>query len=201
MLVVAAPAVLAVLIGLACGGSLVGWDGLRLRWRMLGAVCLSVQLVLYNPPLDEQPWAIALGPWLFALTLAGIAVFLLRNAAEMPLARTPLRIAAIGVGLNLLVIGANGGYMPRSTEASATVGRSVDAIADGQRLANVAVLSDSTRLPWLADVLPQPQWLPFSNVLSVGDLLLAAGLAWWAFRITTDAAPTVDPPRVRSVEE
>jgi hypothetical protein len=200
MLVVAAPAVLAVLIGLARGGSLAGWDGLRLRWPMLGAVCLGVQLVLYNPPLDEQPFAIAFGPWLFALTLAGIAVFLLRNGAEVPSARTPLRIAAVGVGLNLLVIGANGGYMPRSTDASATVGRPVDAIADGQRLANVAVLSDSTRLPWLADVLPQPQWLPFSNVLSVGDLVLAAGIAWWAFRITTDVPPALRLPRVRSIQ-
>ncbi len=201
MLAVAAPAVLAVLIGLACGGSPVGWDGLRLRWWMLGAGSLGVQLVLFNPPLDEQAWALAWGPWLFAVSLVGVALVLLRNAATMPLARTPLRIAALGVGLNLLVIGANGGYMPRSTEASAAVGRPVDTIADGQRLANVGILSDSTRLPWLGDVLPEPQWLPLSNVLSVGDLLLAAGLAWWAFRLTTAAVLSVGLPRVRRVPE
>ncbi len=199
MLVVAAPAVLAVLIGLACGGSLAGWDGLRLRWWMLGAASLGVQLVLFNPPLDEQPWAMAWGPWLFAVTLVGMALVLLRNAATTPLARTPLRIAALGVGLNLLVIGANGGYMPRSTEASAAVGRPIDTVADGQRLANVGVLSDSTRLPWLGDVLPEPQWLPLSNVLSVGDVLLAAGLAWWAFRLTTGAALSVGLSRVRPI--
>jgi hypothetical protein len=168
---------------------------------MLGAASLGVQLVLFNPPLDEQPWAMAWGIWLFPVTLIGITLVLLRNAATMPWARIPLRVAALGVGLNLLVIGANGGYMPRSTEASAAVGRPVDTIADGQRLANVSILSDSTRLPWLADVLPQPQWLPLSNVLSVGDLLLAAGLAWWAFRITTAAALSVGLPRVRSAPE
>jgi hypothetical protein len=201
MLVVAAPAVLAVLVGLAFGGSLAGWNELRPRWWMLGAASLGVQLVLFNPPLDEQPWAMAWGIWLFPVTLIGITLVLLRNAATMPWARIPLRVAALGVGLNLLVIGANGGYMPRSTEASAAVGRPVDTIADGQRLANVSILSDSTRLPWLADVLPQPQWLPLSNVLSVGDLLLAAGLAWWAFRITTAAALSVGLPRVRSAPE
>jgi hypothetical protein len=197
MLAVAAPAVLAVLIGLACGGSLTKWDGLRLRWWILGAASLSVQLVLFNPPLDEQPWAIVLGPLLFVLTLIGIALVLVRNAAAMPLARTPLRIAALGVGLNLLVICANGGYMPRSAEASATVGRPVDTIDDGQRLANVHVLSDSTRLPWLGDVLPEPEWLPLTNVLSVGDILLAAGVAWWAFRLTTSTADSLGLARVR----
>ena len=106
MLAVAAPAVLAVLIGLACGGSLARWDGLRLRWWMLGAASLGVQLVVFNPPVDEQPWAMAWGTWLFALTLIGVALVLLRNAASTPLARAPLRIAALGVGLNLLVIGA-----------------------------------------------------------------------------------------------
>jgi hypothetical protein len=114
-----------------------------------------------------------------------------------PLARTPLRIAALGVGLNLLVIGANGGYMPRSSEASAAVGRPVNTIADGQRVANVGVLSDSTRLPWLGDVLPEPQWLPLSNVLSVGDLLLMAGLAWWALRLTGAPALRVGLTRIR----
>jgi hypothetical protein len=164
---------------------------------MLGAASLGVQLVLFNPPLDEQPWAMAWGPWLFAVSLVGIALVLLRNAETMLLARTPLRIAALGVGLNLLVIGANGGYMPRSTEASATVGRPVDTIADGQRLANVGILSDSTRLPWLGDVLPEPQWLPLSNVLSVGDVLLMVGLAWWAFRLTGATVLSVGLPRVR----
>ncbi len=199
MLAVAAPALLAVLIGLACGGSLAGWDGLKLRWWMLGLAGLGLQLVLFNPPLDEQPWAMAWGPWLFALSLVAIVLVLLRNAASATLARTPLRVAAFGVGLNLLVIAVNGGYMPRSTDASAAVGRPVETIATGQRLANVGILSDSTRLPWLGDVLAEPQWLPLSNVLSIGDVLLAVGLAWWAFRLTTVAAVKVGLPRVRAV--
>jgi hypothetical protein len=197
MLAVTAPVALAVLIGLATGGSLAGWDGLRLRWWAVGAVSLGVQLVVFNPPLDEQSWAMAWGPWLFALTLIGIALVLLRNAETMPDARLPLRIAALGVGLNLLVITANGGYMPRSTDASAAVGRPVDSIAGGQRLANVAVLSDATRLPWLGDVLPEPAWVPLANVLSLGDLLLMAGLAWWALRLTGAPALSTGLARVR----
>jgi len=43
-------------------------------------------------------------------------------------------------------------------------------------------------LPWLADVLPQPAWLPRPNVVSVGDILLAGGVAAWAFGAM---APTI----------
>jgi hypothetical protein len=201
MLAVAAPVLLAVLIGLAFGGSLVRWDNFRLRWWIVGAASVAMQLVLYNPPLDQQPWAIAWGPWLFAASLVGVALVLLRNASATPLAHAPLRLAALGIGLNLLVIGANGGYMPRSTEASQAVGHPIETIADGHRLTNVGVLSDATRLPWLGDVLPEPDWLPMSNVLSIGDLLLAGGLAWWAFRLTTSVALSVGPTQARRVPE
>jgi hypothetical protein len=201
MLAVAAPILLAVLVGFAFGGSAVGWDNFRPRWWIVGAASLGVQLVLYNPPLDQQPWAITWGPLLFIASLVGVALFLLRNASTMRLAHTPLRLAAFGVGLNLLVIGANGGYMPRSAEASDVVGRPIETIVDGQRLANVSVLSDTTQLPWLGDVLPEPRWLPLSNVLSVGDLLLAAGLAWWAFRLTTRVAPSAVLTPARHVPE
>jgi hypothetical protein len=201
MLALVVPVVLAVLIGLAFGGSFAGWDSFRPRWWVLGAASLGMQLVLFNPPLDQQPWAIAWAPWLFALSLVGVALMLLRNSSAMLLARAPLRLAAFGVGLNLLVIGANGGYMPRSTAASEAVGRPIETIADGHRLANVTVLSDATRLPWLGDILPEPDWLPLSNVLSIGDVLLAGGLAWWAFRLTTSVARSDGPTRARRVPE
>jgi hypothetical protein len=199
MLALPVPVVLAVLIGLAFGGSLVGWDSLKLRWWKLGAASLGVQLVLFDPPVNQQPWAIAWGPWLFAMCLIAVALVLLRNATATPLARAPLWLAAVGVSLNLLVIGANGGYMPRSTEASVAVGHPIETIVDGQRLTNVGVLSNATRLPWLGDVLPEPNWLPLSNVLSIGDLLLAGGLAWWALRLTTSVARSVGPTRARRV--
>ena len=184
MLALAAPTIVAVLLGLAFGGSMAGWDKVRLRWWMLGAASLTLQLVLFTPPVDEQPWAIASGQWLFTFSLVGVALVLLRNAAPASVACVPLRIAALGVGLNLLVIGVNGGYMPRSSDASEAIHRPVLTIADGQRATNISVMSDTTQLPWLGDVLPLPDWLPLSNVLSIGDVLVAGGLAWWAFRLT-----------------
>jgi hypothetical protein len=42
----------------------------------------------------------------------------------------------------------------------------------------------STRLAFLGDAIAQPAWFPRSNVVSIGDLLLAAGLGLWAFQVT-----------------
>ena len=36
-------------------------------------------------------------------------------------------------------------------------------------------------LIWLGDVIAQPDWLPRSNAVSIGDLLLSTGLAGWVF--------------------
>ena len=46
-----------------------------------------------------------------------------------------------------------------------------------------------THLAWLGDTILEPSWLPLANVVSIGDLLLSTGLAWWAFRVTTASHP------------
>jgi hypothetical protein len=35
----------------------------------------------------------------------------------------------------------------------------------------------------------EPAWLPMSNIVSPGDLLLSLGAAWWAFAITRAGRP------------
>jgi hypothetical protein len=91
----------------------------------------------------------------------------------------PWWIAATGVGLNTLVIALNGGHMPQSGEAALAVWGGTH--LDPSRLQNVAALGVGTRLAWLADVIPEPAWLPHRNVVSIGDVLLALGVASWAF--------------------
>jgi hypothetical protein len=45
-------------------------------------------------------------------------------------------------------------------------------------------MTPNTQLNWLGDLIPEPAWLPKNNVISIGDLLLGSGLAWWAFLMT-----------------
>jgi hypothetical protein len=46
-------------------------------------------------------------------------------------------------------------------------------------------MTDESRLTWFGDVLPEPAWLPLHNVMSVGDVLLASGIAAILYLTTT----------------
>jgi hypothetical protein len=193
-----APAGLAILLALALGGSFAGWADLRVRWWPAAIGAFAVQLVLHNPPLDQQPWALVWGPWIWVMSLLVMLGVLCRNGAAAGRSRLPWQGAALGVALNLAVVVANGGYMPQSAEAR-SVTRGVAHTSEQEtsgHLRNVTPIGPETRLAWLGDVIPQPAWLPRANVVSLGDLLLSAGLGWWAFQITA-LAPR---PRVRRAQ-
>ena len=177
------PMVLATVLALVLGGSLAGWSRQQVHWWPGIFAAFAVQLALFNPPLDQQPWAIAWGPGIWVATMLAVVVVLLRNGVAGGTMRAAWLVAALGVGLNVLVVVANGGSMPRGQEASAAVGRPI-AAEQGERLSNVTPLAEGTRLAVLSDVIPQPAWLPMANVVSVGDLLLSGGAAWWAFQAT-----------------
>lgn len=173
------------LAALALGGTFAGWRVVRVQWLWAALAALALQLFLYNPPIDTQPWAIAFGPYLFILAKATLVVVLVKNGLSAPAYRLAWYTAALGVALNLAVVAANGGYMPQS-EAARVAARGTT-LLDGEavaKLRNVKPIDDETRLPFLGDVLAQPTWMPRANVISIGDLFLAGGLGLWAFQVT-----------------
>ena len=82
-----------------------------------------------------------------------------------------MALVAIGAASNLLAIVANGGYMPASAAAVAAIGRGE--IVD---YSNSAIVASPALAP-LTDIFALPTWLPFTNVFSIGDLLIGAGIA------------------------
>jgi hypothetical protein len=174
------PAVLGGLLGLVAGGSIAG---LRrpIAWWQLGLASITSQVLLARIPVADQPWLAANGHWIWAAAIAAVLVVLVRNSRmEAGARRLPWLLAALGVGLNLAVILANGGYMPVPQAALEATGQSAELAARTGFRRDVA-LDDRTRLPWLADVLVDPSWLPHPLVASVGDRLLSLGLAGWAY--------------------
>ncbi|MFA9445087.1 DUF5317 domain-containing protein [Egicoccus sp. AB-alg6-2] len=79
-----------------------------------------------------------------------------------------LVLVAAGLAANALVMAANGA-MPVSPEAIAALGIEGAEVPPGKHM----LLDADTRLPWLADIIPVP---PIRSIISVGDLVLAAGL-------------------------
>jgi Family of unknown function (DUF5317) len=171
-----APALLVALGLLLAGRS--DQTSFSVRWWPLGAAALAVQLILFNHPLDQQAWAIAWGPAIYLTTMLVVASVLLANGLRAMAANWPWLIAALGVGLNILVVSANGGYMPQSVDAREAAGRNKDRPeATAAQLTNITPLTDDSRLPFLGDVIAEPAWFPMANVISLGDLLLSFGVA------------------------
>jgi hypothetical protein len=177
---------LAVAVALVRGGSFVGWARVNVRWSPAAIGSMVVLLLLYNPPIDRQEWAMAWGPAVWIACMATLLAVLLRNAFLDRAARTAWAVAAVGVGLNMLVVAANDGLMPQSGDAwRLTHGETASAAARPEpHLRNITPMNDQTRLSWLGDVIPEPTWAPNTNVVSIGDLLLGLGLGGWAYAVT-----------------
>lgn len=77
-------------------------------------------------------------------------------------------LVAAGLALNALVMAANGA-MPVDPRAMQALGLGELEVPPGKH----TLLTETTRLPWLADVIPVP---PLRSIISLGDLVLAAGL-------------------------
>lgn len=183
MIGLVAPLVIATAAALALGGSLDAWGRQRVRWWPLVVAALGVQLPLYSPPFNGWPAVVGAGPLLGFLTMVAVVVVLVRNAEGV--VRPACLLAALGITLNLIVILANGGWMPRAEDLISLLGDGAIHAGNPDVVAtNTAPIGSATRLAWLADWIAQPSWLPMANLVSIGDLLLSAGAAWWTFVVT-----------------
>jgi hypothetical protein len=180
------PTLVATLASLLLGGSLAGCLRTRFVWWPVLLGIFGLELVLYSPPVDRQPWALVAGPWIWVATKPVMLAVLARNAQLDPARRRAWITIMLGVGLNAVAVTANGGHMPQSMDAAAAVWGSDYVRPDtySGRLENVMWLQPTAQLAWLCDILPEPSWLPRPNVLSIGDVALALGVAMWMFNAT-----------------
>ena len=92
-------------------------------------------------------------------------------------------IIGLGMALNFAVMAANGGKMPVSYGAAKSVGMQRQLERDASAIRHARV-DETTKLWYLADVIPTPRPpFPLTGVISVGDIVLSAGLFWliqWA---------------------
>ena len=180
------PTLVATLASIILGGSLSRCVQARFAgWPVLVGV-FGLELVLYNPPVNQQAWALAAGPWIWVATKPIMLAVLARNAQLDAPCRLAWIAIMLGVGLNALAVGANGGHMPQSTDAAAAVWGADYVRPDtySGRLENIVWMQPTTPLAWLCDILPEPAWLPRANVLSIGDVTLSLGVAMWMFSVT-----------------
>jgi hypothetical protein len=155
---------IAVAASYARGGRLHRLADAPLRWSWLLFVGVALQVVVDlgagRGLLPDAGWS---GYLLLLLSHLVVLGWVVANW-HLP----GMRLVTIGLGLNALVIGANGA-MPVDPDAIRALGIDGATVPPGKH----TLLDDQTRLPWLADIWPLP---PLRSIISVGDVVLAAGL-------------------------
>lgn len=167
-------AIVALIVGWILRGSLAGLAEVELRGLLLTLLSAGLQYGSQYAAgagwIRPQLW----GLWLYAgglLLLIAVLWFNRRNPA--------LLLIGTGIFLNFLVIASNGGKMPVSAEGLARAGLAgyIEPLAAG-RVITHQLLDETTRLPFLADILALSRPYPRPKVFSLGDLVLAVGALW-----------------------
>jgi hypothetical protein len=158
---------LPLLVGLALAPLLGGrWSrigDIRLRWVGVFYVAIGLQMVAF--PVSALPWRTP-DRAAVVLWLVSYGLFAVGAAANLRLAGVPL--VAVGMISNVVAIVSNGGHMPALPSALRAAGLHFE------QSRNSAVMS-SPHLSWLVDRWAAPDWVPWANVYSVGDVLIAIG--------------------------
>jgi len=168
-------ALIGLVIALIRGGSIAQLARVPFRMGWLALLAVALQLLIFSGWWARSPlsdWTpIAYSASLFLL------VVLVGVNWQIP----GLLVVGIGLLCNALAITMNGGRMPASLEALRVAGLQSVVLKAGVLGAstNSVLLGPETRVSWLCDIFALPSWVPLATVFSIGDLLIAAGAAWF----------------------
>jgi hypothetical protein len=175
-----------VLMALARGGSLANFAQLRLRWLPLVAAGFGTQLVIFTPLRGALGLSGVAIPALYLLSMALLTLWVALNR-QVP----GMALMALGLLSNFAAIAANGGYMPVSPASASFAGTLARYQEEGGTRHNNSLATDEdVRLWWLTDILPLPRQMPFSSVLSIGDLVLTVGAGRLCYQTVRGARET-----------
>jgi hypothetical protein len=181
-MLLAIPLVLAFVLALVRGGSVLNIATVPMRGAVLIGTGLALQVVVYLPGLRTAQLVVRWGAPLYGVALALLLLAALLNWRL----GVGLRLATVGLILNTLVIVANGGAMPTNLQAQQQVaGRARAAeIQNTASYTNARAATPHSALVWLSDIIPIPLPGGHGNVYSMGDVLIACGGALVIFRGT-----------------
>lgn len=168
---------LGVVAGLVAGGSLRNLLSAQLRFGalILGGLLLRV---ITQWGLDQGVEIVeSLRVLLFAASFGLLVVALWLNRSQ-----PGLLLAMVGIAANGLAVLANGGYMPVWLPAVEMAGLTIGDLSPTFHV----LLPEELGLEFLLAAGPLGDIIPialpfFSNVISLGDVMLAAGVGWFLF--------------------
>jgi len=161
----------AIALALLRGGRLGNLAALNIRWRGIIIVGFLIQVLIFSSYWQEKSETRSLTQFAY---LASLCLLLVALAANH---RIPgMKLITLGFFLNFLAIAVNGGYMPASPAALQM--SKLPLLGPGDVSNNSIGMGPDTRLPFLSDIFAIPKEIIFSNVFSVGDVLIAFGAVY-----------------------
>lgn len=157
----------------------VPWQAPKLEHVWLVVAGFLFQFFSIYLPASRSRLSDGLASLLLVASLGTLLAFCLLNRS-----RPGMIVLAAGLGLNLLVIVANGGFMPLPFETARSLlpQDALDQLEIGRRLGpgskDVLLPESSIVFPWLSDRFATPAGFIRPFVFSVGDLFIALGVIW-----------------------
>lgn len=105
-----------------------------------------------------------------------LAYILLFVAIAMNFRKRSMVFIFAGTFMNFLVILLNGGHMPIWFEGLKIVGLVEPEATQATLDLSHSLITGTTKLKFLADIIPLPKPYPLPKILSIGDLVLAVGV-------------------------
>lgn len=162
-------------VGVATGGRLGNLAHLRFRWPWLVLAALVIREAAVVTPLSRMDGV----QYVYGAALAALVAWTIWHVDRL----RGVWLVAIGAGLNLIVVLANGARMPVAPSLAGS-------LVQRGHVGQYVLMGSDTHLNWLADWIGAPG--PLGGAYSPGDVVVGLGIAivaWFATRQRA-AAPT-----------
>lgn len=162
--------ILSIIVGLLRRGNFKGIADLKLRFGWVFPILLAVQIVVFSLQ-SKVEWIGASSNVIFLLVYVAGLGFLWMNRDQVG-----FTTIFIGVLLNFLVMAVNGGRMPVSPEAATVIDPMYTEMLRSGLYGKHQLLTDSTLLGFLGDIIPLSNPYPRTQVISIGDVVMNIGM-------------------------
>lgn len=161
---------IAIIIALFRGGNFSNLADMKLKAKWIFPVLLAVQIIVFYTQ-SKFDLIGTYSNYIFLLVYVVGLVFLWMNRNQ-----TGFTLIFIGVLLNFIVMALNGGRMPVSPEAASILDPFfIEALQNGL-YGKHELITASTKLALLGDIIPLSAPYPKEQVISIGDVIMNIGV-------------------------
>jgi hypothetical protein len=162
--------IISFIVGLFRKGNLRAFSQLNLKWGWVFPLLLIVQLTVFMLQNNSEILGQLSGSIYILVYIIGL-LFLFLNRKN-----PGFILIFIGVFLNFLVMVVNGGRMPVSVESAAVLDPGYIAALKESLYAKHTMLTSTTHLGFLGDVIPISDPYPRTQIISIGDIIMNIGI-------------------------